>query len=92
MYIYYSKRNDISQERFVESTFKMPKRQHTLAAFGFTKKVIHNNKLVEVKLPKAVDEEKTLPFQCSFCKNFFAQKKGVVVHEKFCKENASEMK
>lgn len=59
--------------------------QLTLGAFGFTVKIKHNKKLVDVAIPKTVDEEETKRFPCKYCPKRFLEKKGLVVHEQFCK-------
>lgn len=54
----------------------MSKRQRTLAAFGFTKNVLHNNNLVEVKLPKTVHFVRSflLRKKASLCMRSFVSK------------------
>ena len=65
--------------------------QPTLAAFGFTKKIKHNSSLAEVVLPKSVNEEETKRFSCQYCQKHFVAKKGLVVHEQFCKDNVIDV-
>ena len=64
------------------STVNM-KRQTTLAKFGFTKKSVHRQSSVEVKIPNfaKVNERK---IQCDFCTEWFIKEQGYSVHLK-CK-------
>ena len=60
--------------------------QLTLGAFDYTKKVKHNNEWINFDIPKIVKEEERLKqFSCRHCRKRFLEKKGVIVHEKFCK-------
>ena len=63
----------------------MAKRQLTLGAFGFTKKIAHRGNLNEVVIPRTVKEEKVIKrYQCHSCDKRFFEKKALIVHEK-CK-------
>ena len=59
------------------------KRQTTLAKYGFTKKIIHRESSVEVKIPNftKANERK---IHCNFCTEKFINEQGYSVHLK-CK-------
>ena len=58
----------------------MPKRkQPTLAAFGFTKKVVHRRQEIKVDIPTYAEEEKKL-IKYSHCEVSFVNQQGLSVH------------
>ena len=74
----------------------MSNKLRTLAAFGFTKKVIRNDgggeKEIEVKLPEEILEEAAVKKEvCPFCDDRFVNTQGLSVHIK-CVHPASSRK
>ena len=59
------------------------RKQPTLAAFGFSKKIIHRKKETKVEMP-AYTEEETKRIKCSHCKARFTNQQGLSLHIK-CK-------
>ena len=64
-------------------------KQKTLAAFQFTKSVVHRNKNTEVEIPEEIECKETY-FQCRHCKEFFLSKQGLAVHI-LCKHEQKEV-
>ena len=52
--------------------------QRTLAAFGFTKTVIHQNKEVKIAIPEFAPDPETAT--CSFCNKKFKSVQGYAVY------------
>ena len=64
-------------------------KQKTLAAFQFTKSVVHRNKTTEVDIPEEIECKETY-FICPHCKEFFLSKQGLAVHI-ICKHEQKEV-
>ena len=63
------------------------KKQATLAAFGFTKSIIHRGEEVPCKIPKVTEGVTTL--KCDHCSMEFVNQQGVTVHVK-CKHSLNK--
>ena len=57
----------------------MPKKQATLKAFGFTRKLVHRDTVVEIDIPRFSEEVR---LQCPECLKTFINKQGMSVHMK----------
>ena len=61
--------------------FKISERkQKTLAAFGFKKKVMHKAEEINVDIPKEVDLEDYFKLKCLYCPLTFNSQQGLSLH------------
>ena len=61
--------------------FKMSKRkQKTLAAFGFTKKVMHRGEEIDVDIPNEVNLEDHFKLKCLYCPLKFKSQQRLSLH------------
>ncbi len=56
------------------------KRQLTLGAFGFSKKVKHREEETVVKIPESIDVESTAKVKCNHCPQLFKSPQGLSIH------------
>ena len=63
--------------------------QRTLAAFKFTKTVLHRDEQVTVSIPEVIYARDTA-FQCDYCNEILKNKAGLTVHLR-CKHPKEEM-
>ena len=65
--------------------------QPTLAAFGFTKKVVHRGETVDVDLPRYANELECGKFMCPKCPKRFKNTQGLSVHVKCVHGDSSDV-
>ena len=64
-------------------------KQKTLAAFKFTKVVVHRDEKTEVAIPEVISSRETY-LQCNVCQDFFKNQQALSVH-RLCKHSKEEV-